>query len=93
MRPYYPISQFKQDKEKIDRENGYWLIAIVVMIIFAFAVIIIANWRMQTTDAAEQGNTMRANLRTCKNKVVYGQDENAYVYHKGRRVYLIKEGC
>jgi len=86
------ISEFKKQKEQRERENNLWLLAIVIMIIFAFAIILIANFRLNS-NAVQDGNTMRENLRTCKNPVVYGEGVESYVYSKGRKVYLIREKC
>ena len=93
MRPYYPVSQFKQDKEKSDRENGLLLIAIVIIITFAFVIIIVANVKFNSINAIEEGNIMRENLATCKGKVVYGDGINSYVWYKGNKVFLIEGGC
>jgi len=94
MKPRITLSQFKKNKDKIERENNLWLLAIVIMIIFAFGIIIVANIRLnQPTEEAIMGDVMLNNLKSCPNKVVYGKGGNQYVYKGKEKIYLAWGGC
>lgn len=88
------LSEYKKDKIRRERQRNIDLIIIAVSLLVLFALLIFTHKVVnQRTEEAIRLDKIKANLKTCPNRVVYDDKKCPYVYVKGKKVFLELKGC
>ncbi len=94
MKPQIPLTEFKQDRNRRRWQARRIKIATGIMIIFTLGMIFFSYYRLnQKTEAAVALDVIATNYKTCGTRVIYGPDDNPYVYKHNQKIYLKEGGC
>lgn len=84
----------KELNRKMWKELIGWIIVAGVFVIVLYCCIVyIRNTVTMPTPESIALYTIRKNYETCDHKVVYGSDDNPFVFIKDKPIFLAERGC